>query len=105
LLGKRLGRSVAKKPETLTLEEVLEEAPDEDEPADTEPTPDSMGVIVDPTVEAEHRTKYQQEQAWTKFRANRGWTDAAQTRVLTDFIRAKGLFPELTAFAAKQSRR
>ena len=107
-LGKRLGRSVAKKPETLTLDDVLEEetvVEEPDAPGEPAQRKDSLGLVVDPTEEAAHRTKYQQEQAWIQFRANRGWTEAMQTRVLTDFIRAKGIFPELVAFASKQSRR
>lgn len=64
-----------------------------------------MGMVVDPVEEAAHKHKFQQEQAWTQFRANRGWTETAQVRTLTDFIRAKGLFPELVSFAKKQSRR
>lgn len=103
-LGKRLGRSVAKKPETLKLDEVLVETPDVVEPpkSEIEPYEDSEGLMVDPVQEATHREKAQQENTWMKLRANRGWGDTQQVRVLTDFIRSKGLFPELTSYATKR---
>jgi hypothetical protein len=109
-LGKRLGRSVAKKPETLTLDDALEDVPEtppvvEAPKSTTEPYTDSQGMVVDPAAEAAHRSKWQQENAWQTLRGNLGLVGDAQVRMLTDFIRDKGLFAELTTYAKRRSRR
>jgi hypothetical protein len=44
------------------------------------------------------------ELEWMRFQANKGWLPERRERVLREFIKSKGLYPELIKFAAKGGR-
>jgi hypothetical protein len=101
-LKKRVGRSVAKKPETLNVEEVLEEVPEPVVAGDMKPYKDSMGMTVDPVEEAAAKNSRAQENEWDKIKVRY----AVETRniIMSEFIREKGLFLELAKFAKRKLR-
>jgi hypothetical protein len=95
-LKKRVGRSVATKPETLNEEEVSEEIP-----ASTEDSTED-GFVVDPAEEAAARLQRAQENEWDQIKVR--WAPETRHQVMSEFLREKGLYAELAKYARKRIR-
>jgi hypothetical protein len=98
-LKKRIGRSVAKKPETLNIESVLEDTP---APVNGKPQKDSMGFEVDPAAESKAKLARQLEGEWDRIKVR--VSEQTRIQVMTEFLREKGLFGELAKYAKKRIR-